>query len=193
MEEQEDPGTLLNLPFLASSLWALNFYLMCQLHWDFLQSQHMRTSFKTVPLYPFLSLRLPDPIFFRLGGPNETTLWASTTLGTKLYKSFSLCVVILGALIDVCVCEEMATYSWVTFLFFGCSIYCIFKILLDCSDDLKVKKTLDEEILGVLQRIIKGSCCLTAGEGQASHDREPRTRWYLPQISCLPSCSSFWS
>lgn len=32
------------------------------------------------------------------------------------------------------------------FSFIGCSIHYVVKILLDCSDDLKVKKTLDEKI-----------------------------------------------
>lgn len=44
------------------------------------------------------------------------------------------------------------------FSFIGCSIHYVVKILLDCSDDLKVKKTLNEKILGVQQRVTKGSC-----------------------------------
>ena len=59
------------------------------------------------------------------------------------------------------------------FSFTGCSIHYVVKILLDCSDDLKVKKTLDEKILGVQQRVTKGSCWPTADCGQTSAEREP--------------------
>lgn len=68
------------------------------------------------------------------------------------------------------------------FSLIGSLVPCVVKILLHCSDALKVKKTLDEEILRCIvenhKRVMLSYSRLWTGESRGS------------QASCLPSCSS---
>lgn len=132
-----------------------------------------KTSFKPLPQSVFLLESLPYLVFFREGMPNETTLWVSMTPGTKLYRSFCLSVVI-----SCCINRRV----WVGFLllsnvsFIGCLMNYVVKIVLDCSNDLKVKKT--PRCTAESHKSVVSNSRLWAG-------RLLRGR----QAHCLPGCS----